>query len=119
MSDERIRILKMVENGKINIDEASQLLETLDTIPKKETKKQARFLKIYVEKSGEEKVNISIPLSLAKSVLKYLPQKVKDNLNDREINLELLMKSIEGDLDKPFTLVNINDDDDRVVIKLE
>lgn len=119
MNDERIRILKMVEAGTISTEEANQLLGTLESSPQKGVKKQARFLKIYVEEAGEEKVDIAIPLLLAKSVLKYLPQKVKKNLDDQEINLELLLQTLDGEMDKPFTLVNVNDGPDRVVIKLE
>ena len=38
MSDERMRILKMVEEGKIDVDEANNLLETLEGDKKPETK---------------------------------------------------------------------------------
>ncbi|MDI3546691.1 MAG: hypothetical protein PWR10_343 [Halanaerobiales bacterium] len=122
MNEERIRILKMLEEGKISVEEADELLNTLNAAPEKERevkKGKARFIKILVDEEGEEKVDISIPFSLAKTALKFMPKSAKDSLNEQEINLEELLNSVEGDLEETQTLVNINDGDTRVVIKVE
>lgn len=72
-----------------------------------------------MDEEGEEKVDISIPFSLAKTALKFMPKNAKDSLNEQEINLEELLNSVEGDLKEAQTLVNINDGDTKVVIKVE
>lgn len=121
MSEERLRILKMVEEGKIGVEEANELLKTMEgeSEKKKVTKRgNPRFIKILVQEEGEEKVDISIPFSLAKTALKFMPKTAKDSLEEQEINLSELINSIEGELEDN-TLVNINDGDTRVVIKVE
>lgn len=39
MNEERIRILKMLEEGKISVEEADELLNTLNAAPEKEKRK--------------------------------------------------------------------------------
>ncbi|MFW6311969.1 MAG: SHOCT-like domain-containing protein [Nanoarchaeota archaeon] len=120
MSDERLRILKMVEEGKLSVEEANELLNTMDGVTEKEkkVKKKPRFLKILVEENGDGKVDIAIPLSLAKTALKFIPNRAKESLAEQEIDLDNLLESIEGDLNDG-TLVNINDGSDHVIIKVE
>lgn len=120
MSDERMRILKMVEEGKIDVEEANNLLATLDGQDKKKAQKSGkpRFIKIMVEEEGEEKVDISIPMVLAKSFMKFVPKSARNSLDDQDINLDQIFKMIEDGVEDG-TLVNINDGDDHVIIKVE
>ena len=120
MSDERMRILKMVEEGKIDVDEANNLLETLDGKDKEQKKKlsKSRFIKILVEENGEEKVDISIPMVLAKSFMKFIPKNAKKSLNDQNINLDEIFDSINSEVENG-TLVDIKDGTDHVIIKVE
>lgn len=120
MSDERMRILKMVEEGKIDVDEANNLLETLQGKDEEKSKKmgKARFIKIMVEENGEEKVDISIPMVLARSFMKFVPKGTKDRLDDQNINLDEILNSMDSGMSNG-TLVDIKDGTDHVIIKVE
>ncbi len=121
MNEERIRILKMLEEGKIGVEEANKLLETMEKGDKEDRvlkKDNPRFIKIFVKEEGEEKVDIAIPFSLARTALKFMPKSAKNRLEEQDINITGLLNSLKGDLEDN-TLVNINDGDTRVVIKVE
>lgn len=120
MNDERLRILKMVEEGKIEVDEANNLLETLevDKTPQKKKTGRSKSIKILVEENGEEKVNISIPMILAKSFMKFLPKNAKESLNNQDIDLDEIFSSVDSEVEGG-TLVDIKDGTDHVIIKVE
>lgn len=68
-ADERMRILKMVEEGQISAGEGAKLLAALksgtrDKAPPPST--QAKWLRVRVTDldSGRSKVNVNIPMSL-------------------------------------------------------
>lgn len=119
MSEERVRILRMLEEGKIDVEEAEQLLQSLNSVPeKKEAGGDISHLKVLVEENGEQKVDISVPIKLAKSLLQFVPDSAQSKLEDKDIKLQEIINSIEN-LEGPSTLVNINDGGDHVVVKLE
>jgi len=120
MKNERLRILKMVEEGKIDIDEANKLLETLEGDKKIEKKSNSKnkSIKILVEEDGEEKVNISLPMILAKSFMKFLPKNAKESLNNQGVELDQVFESVDSEVEGG-TLVDIKDGKDHVIIKVE
>lgn len=69
-SDERIKILKMVEDGKLKPDEAAQLLSALGRGERKRDVETAdadsRWLRVRVTDlaTGKQKVNINVPMRL-------------------------------------------------------
>ncbi|MFA5385277.1 MAG: hypothetical protein WC364_11570 [Eubacteriales bacterium] len=67
MSDEKSRILQMVRDGKISVEEGVELLDALDDnvnrAPVPGKKLEDRFLRVRVD-SAKDKVNVNIPLSL-------------------------------------------------------
>ena len=123
MSEERIQILKMLEKGTIDAKEANKLLTTMEkrdtefTKPKTSSKKP-KFIKILVEENGEEKVNISIPILLAKTALKIMPKKAKEQMQEENMNLDEILSQI-NDESGTGKIVDINDDGDHVSISLE
>ena len=123
MSEERMQILKMLEKGTIDAEEANELLGTLekrDTVfEKPETSsKKPKFIKILVEENGEEKVNISIPMLLAKTALKIMPKKAKVQMEEQNVNLDEILSAINDESTKG-KIVDINDNGDHVSISLE
>ena len=125
MNEERIRILKMLDEGKITVEEAEELLSTMDLPEEEETKfetevqstEEASALKIIVIEDGEEEVNISVPLSLVKMLKGLIPGKAKDKLDEKGIDIDKVMDEIEkGTFDGK--LVDIHDGDTHVEIKL-
>jgi len=80
-TDEKMRILNMVQEGKLSAQEAVQLLEALDFNPEEKTSYteslpefevptngKAHWLKIVVtdQSSGKRKVNLRVPLALVR-----------------------------------------------------
>lgn len=124
MSEERTRILKMLDEGKINVEEAEELLATLeDTSEEKtgsvpvESTEEASALKIIVTEEGEEAVNISIPMQLVKMLKSFIPASAKEKLDDKGISLDKVMEQIEkGAFDGK--LVDIKDGKSHVKIML-
>ncbi len=70
LSEERMKILKMLEEGKITAEEAITLLRALEggsqTPPRAAPGGDRRFLRINVSDltSGKAKVNVTIPIGL-------------------------------------------------------
>ena len=53
ITDERMQILEMVEEGKINTKEGLELLDALEGNPEKnDSKKKAKWLRIRVKNHG-------------------------------------------------------------------
>jgi len=68
-SEERLKILKMVEDGKLNPEEAARLLGALGKGERKRTafdEAESRWLRVRVTDlvTGKPKVNVNIPMRL-------------------------------------------------------
>ncbi len=134
MSDEKLRILKMVETGTITAEEASQLLSALNS--SKSGTQKAKWLKIRVFENASEKPNVkvSVPIAVAKLATKIggkfhmaIPDKAKEKMEEKGIDLDA---ETFANIDKlfeelavngRFDLVNVCDEDDgdRVEIYVE
>ena len=86
MSNEKLKILEMLESGKITAQEAEQLLDALGAEPKKESggrqepeplsppraPSSGKKLRVYVvgdtEKDKNMNVNVAVPMALARLV---------------------------------------------------
>jgi hypothetical protein len=92
MSQERIKILEMLTDGKITAAEADALLRAVDDgksppsdgAPHTSTR-SARYLRIQVNDAGGATVNVSVPLQLIRSGIRLaslMPEHVQDRVND-------------------------------------
>ena len=82
--DERMKILKMLEEGKLSAEEAARLLKALGK-PRPERRSvppgsEAKWLRVRVIdlKSGRTSVNVNLPMSLVNVGLKLGAQFVPD-----------------------------------------
>lgn len=66
MREEKLQILKMIEDGKITPEEGMDLLEALGDMEKMHIEnRQAKWLKIKVSDGGDKsKVNVTVPIAL-------------------------------------------------------
>lgn len=93
---EKLKILKMLEEGKIKADEAARLLEAVGERGAEAgagpsgPSERGKTLHVRVFKEGSErpKVNVNIPLSLARWALRFAPEDAKARMGDREIALD-------------------------------
>jgi SHOCT-like domain len=138
--EERARILRMVAEGKISPVEAEDLLSALDT-PRHDTRQTGtavamparsegavmgvvagrplsrRSLVIQVN-SPETKVNLRIPLGLARAASRFLPRQAQQSLAEYDINLGEMMENLGSAADEG-TLLEVEDGDQRVRIAVE
>ena len=136
MTDEKLRILKMLENGAINATEATELLNAIqdDTalIPETETKsfgdseskkKRAKWMKVEVlnKATNQKTVNLRLPLWLLRFRKKgQSPFNFQMSNGTRfDFEEEEFMGMINNA--EPGVIVDVNDEDEgeHVLISLE
>lgn len=137
-NEERARILRMVAEGKVSPAEGEDLLAALEPAPRAESRPTSpmppmppapplpptirtgrrRTLVIHISEGGNSKVNVRIPLGLARAASKFIPRQAQAYLNEREINLEELLEGLGG-ADNDGTMIAIDDGEDKVRIAVE
>ncbi|AUB57517.1 hypothetical protein BK008_03785 [Methanobacterium sp. MZ-A1] len=120
VSDERMQILEMVEDGKITAAEAMELFSALEKndqeiVPQKD----AKWLKVRVFTMDDKpKVNVNIPLSLVdvglKLAKKYDP-KLKDSGLDN-INIDEIMDAVKNGAEGK--IVDVIDEEEQTKVKV-
>lgn len=106
MSENRRRVLEMLSEGKISVDEAERLIGLLDkdggavratqeVLPPR--KGPARYLRVVVDSNGSEShVDVRVPLALIKAGVKLhtlIPGQAADGINEA-----LKSKGIDADV---------------------
>jgi len=96
MKEEIKKVLEMLKEGKINDEEAAELLEALREAKKEEettplSTKKKRFLKIRVTKGDKPQVNVTIPFSLVNWGLNLASKLGKNTINieGKEIPIDM------------------------------
>ena len=117
MSDERMRVLKMLEKGEISAEEATELLNALDEKPVIK-KKEKKYIKILISENGEEKVNVKLPLTLAKIIARFIPQSAIKSMEEEDLDIKEIINAVESDLEEG-PIVDIHDGGDSIVITVE
>jgi len=126
MNEDRKKILEMLSEGKITVEEAEKLISALQSDAsgsmtgvsetRKTDKSKFKYLRVLVEPGPESKnsdrVNIRVPLNLIRAGLKwaaFIPQSVKPKvdaaLQDQGIDVDLSQMKPE-DLEELVTHLN-------------
>ena len=128
LTEERLQVLRMLEEGKITVDEAATLLAALESGVKKERAVRqpgmlgvAQWLRVRVtdQKSGKQKVTVNVPVSLVDVALK-VGAKFAPELEEMDSNV--VMEAIEAIRSgAQGKIVEVEDDDsgDRVEVFVE
>ncbi len=109
-NDSHKKILEMLSNGKITVEEATALLSKLqdtDTVDEEiietesgEVKKRApRYLRVVVDSADGDKVNVRVPMSLLKTGIKLsalVPGNAAEQMSSHGFDLSQLSK-LDGD----------------------
>ncbi len=95
MSEERKKILEMLAEGKINVEEAEKLLSALSESStespsgEKTDKARLKYLRVIVEpgpgSETTERVNVRVPIKLIRAGIKFaslLPKDVQGKVDD-------------------------------------
>lgn len=119
MSQERKQVLEMLAQGKITADDAARLLDRLASIaepadaareeepatgtreaaasPPPAAKGRPKYLRVVVDSTDGDKVNIRVPLGLIRAGMKLravMPEHARERLEERGLDLNHL-----GELD--------------------
>jgi hypothetical protein len=134
-SEEGKQVLQLLAEGKIDVEQAYRLLRALGDVeegaarlprapfpptppsPPSAPGQRGRILRIRVTEDGEQKVNVAIPLAIARVGKMKLASSglVRGHLGKFGIDLDELLRSV----DFPGKIVDIADDEDRVEIFVE
>ncbi|MEH7351318.1 hypothetical protein [Gottfriedia acidiceleris] len=108
MKDEISRILTLMEEGKIDKDKASELINILqdkDQPERVSLKKEPygnKILKIRVNSEVGDNVNVNVPINLVKALLKVgtnIAEKIPEaEKYVKDINVDLLIEAIENEM---------------------
>ena len=126
MKEEIKKVLEMLKEGKINDDEAAELLEALRESKKAEEEippaKRKRFLKIHVTKGDKPQINVTLPFGLINWGLNIASKMGKNTVDiggeEIPINMEELSKAMN---DPEFTgkIIDVDDEEEGKHIEIE
>ncbi len=125
MNEEVLKVLEMVKGGKITPEEGEKLLSAIGVDKAgSPVKKRATMLRVRVDahdpnKEDQAKVNVNIPLSLAKKMtglVKMVPKDTKEELQEQGIDLdginlkELIEMFEDGELTEELVSIDAGDE---------
>ena len=136
-SEDTRRILEMLAQGKVSVNEAEQLLSALNGEPDKaKPPKDPRYCRVTVLQPGKdgaiaEKVNVRVPFSLVRSGVRlgallpgFVGEKAKDKIREQGIDIDVLkllngpeFETILRDLGE--VVVDVNDGGSQVRVRCE
>jgi len=120
-SEERMKILKMISDGKITAEEGSKLISTLSQRSEKETKFAKRSLsnqmlrvRVTDMSTGKTKVNVNVPMKLVDAGLNIAAQFTPEmeNAQMMEAVKEALAENISG------KIVDVVDEEDQEHVEI-
>ena len=139
---EKQKILKMIEEGKITAIEGLKLLEQIEEFKPNESLtvdeneiivtnnnfnknensnskgEKAKFLRVKVDETNGDKVNIKIPLFLLKFGSKFIKKKVESCSEEaNNIDFDMILKQIDNGF--KGLIVEINTDKELVQLIIE
>ncbi len=114
MKEERYKILKLVEEGRIRAEEAEELIKKLEETSKKEK----RYLRVNAIENGKNIVNINVPLSLLKWGLKFANTYAERYGEKVEISPEEI-ENLVNDPNFRGKIVDVNTPEDNVQVIIE
>ena len=121
--DERLRILKMVEDGTITAEQAAELMKAMGVEEESQVpaKSQAgydkKMFRIIVDSVDGDKVNVQLPVGAIKKILKVTGKLPIADKDLQGVDLEQMMEAISECLDEEIEgdFVNVNAADGTTV----
>ncbi len=113
LKEERLKILELLQEGKITPQQAESLLSALMEPAAKENKVEVqkkgpfRMLKICIDSEDGDKVRVNIPVEFAKLLKKGRFGNV--NLDDFEIDIDSILEMVQSGLNGEIVSVDSGD----------
>ena len=127
---EKTKILEMLANGQITVEEASDLLNAISsdsigssklvttTSSSQQIKKKARMIRINVFKEDSVDVNVNVPIALAKFATRFIPDEAKIELNNQDIDLKEMLELLKQDDLAEGKLLEVDTIDDGLKVRV-
>ena len=104
-TQEKSRVMELVQQGKVSPEEAIRLLEALEgprpargfSPPPAQATSPAQMLRIRVD-SQEIRVNVNVPVALAKFASQFVPPDARDQMKLQGIDLVQILDLLKGEL---------------------
>jgi hypothetical protein len=118
-TEERMRILRLIENGQLTAEEGARLLGAMDDGSRPARPSRAQWVRIRVTdvKTNRQKVNVNIPVGLISIGVK-LGARFASSANNN-VNLDELMEAIRGGATGKLVDIEDMEDGERVEIIVE
>lgn len=122
-NEEKLLILKMIEDGKISSTEALDLLEAVDSKSVDLTKSNGnvKWLKVRVTEGDKTKVNVNIPASLVDVGLK-IAQKMSPEMKDAHldaINFDEIAEAVKNGAEGKIVDIYDEEENQKVEVFVE
>jgi hypothetical protein len=127
MKEEIAKVMTMVQEGKIDVEKATELLHVLkgeDTRNQSEKSSDyfRKMLKVQVVSTERDNIYVNVPINLVKAVLKAgvgIASKVPQaEMYVKDIDIDLLLQAIDNEIDgKIVDVACANGDKVSVVIE--
>lgn len=128
--DDKLKILKMVEEGKITGEQASKLLDTLGKNSEEKSKvvdesdffnipksvNGVRMLYIRIKSHDGDNVKVTIPLEIVK-IMATSGATVIGNVDKYNIKMDMILEAVDKGVIGPIVEID-TDDGDRVLIEI-
>jgi hypothetical protein len=99
MTNNKERILQMVKEGIIDVEEGLKLLEALteEKVEIKKTQQEKKMLRVKVDSKDGDVIRVNVPISLIKAGANLANQIKIDGqpLDTKGVDVDLIMKAIE------------------------
>jgi len=124
MKEEKKKILEMLKEGKVSVDEAERLLSALESskeedLPEGEQRPRTRLhIQVFEGDMEEPKVNVCLPFKLIKWGLRFIPKEHSDlSINEKQISYDELVEILDSAEIGELVEVFDNEKKTRVVIR--
>jgi len=122
MSEETRRVLDMLKEGKVTIEEAEKLLAALGEQEVREERPgtSPKYLRVVIADGGEQKVNVRVPMKLIRAGMKlsaFIPEQARGEIEKRlgekgmDVNLKKLKPEDLEDLIASLGELNVEIED--------
>jgi hypothetical protein len=116
---EQMKILQMLQEGTIKVEEAAKLLEALEEGDKERTSSEpGKVLKIKVSDkySGAVKVNMGLPLGFARFLKDLIPASERARIENQGVDLDAVFANLDSGV--KGKLVDVEDVQDGHMIEI-
>ena len=104
MKEEIKRILKMVQEGKIDTDKATELIAALNSLPETQQLSKSgnsdKMLRVRVISGTDDNVNVNIPIKFLKAIGSAVNNIKIPGVSEQEgIDIKMIMEAIDSGLE--------------------